>query len=325
MHHMHDPKSMSNTYDMSVVADRSGALPPAPASASSPRSAAARSLIMRAAERLYATRGLAGVSIRQIGEAAGQRNKSAVQYHFTGRDALIKAVLAEHADAIERHRLAMMSALGDPAGMSLRDQLRCAVLPRIEHQIDLGTPSWYARFLAQIVVEPALRDHAVRAHLDTPSLRRLYDAIHAARAAVRPGNAEGAAVRAGNAGGAAVRAGNAGGAAEPAANAGGAAVRAGNAGGAERDPGATARREAMTRQLIVHMCAELETDLAAGRARAEAAAGAWRRLGEDLVTALCGMVGALDADDPAVDDPAVGAPAVGASGERLRGSRPPER
>ncbi|MEV0148802.1 MULTISPECIES: TetR family transcriptional regulator [unclassified Nonomuraea] len=230
---------------------------------------------MRAAERLYATRGLAGVSIRQIGEAAGQRNKSAVQYHFTGRDALIKAVLAEHADAIERHRLAMMSALGDPAGMSLRDQLRCAVLPRIEHQIDLGTPSWYARFLAQIVVEPALREHAVRAHLDTPSLRRLYDAIHAARAA----------------------------------------VRAGNAGVAERDPGATARREAMTRQLIVHMCAELETDLAAGRARAEAAAQAWRRLGDDLVTALCGMVGALDADDPA----------AGASGEDLRGSRPPER
>ncbi|MFI6789652.1 TetR/AcrR family transcriptional regulator [Nonomuraea sp. NPDC050383] len=310
MQHKHDAKSMSNTYDVSVVADRNGALPPAPASASSPRSAAARSLIMRAAERLYATRGLAGVSIRQIGEAAGQRNKSAVQYHFTGRDALIKAVLAEHADAIERHRLAMMSALGDPAGMSLRDQLRCAVLPRIEHQIDLGTPSWYARFLAQIVVEPALRDHAVRAHLDTPSLRRLYDAIHAARAAVRAGNA--------------------GGAAESAGNAGGVAVRAGNAGRAERDPGATARREAMTRQLIVHMCAELETDLAAGRARAEAAAGAWRRLGEDLVTALCGMVGALDADDPARADPAradpaVGAPAVGASGERLPGSRPPER
>ncbi|MEV0199132.1 TetR family transcriptional regulator [Nonomuraea sp. NPDC050691] len=217
---------------------------------------------MRAAERLYATRGLAGVSIRQIGEAAGQRNNSAVQYHFTGRDALIKAVLAEHAEAIERHRLAMMTALGDPARMSPRDRLRCAVLPRVEHQVELGTPSWYARFLAQIAVEPALREHAVRTHLETPSLRRLYDAMHAERAA-----------------------------------------RLGRGGrGARDDPGGTARREAMTRQLVVHMCAELETDLAAGQAagrvRAGDAAAAWRRLGEDLVTGLVGLVAALDADDP---------------------------
>ncbi|GAA2271937.1 hypothetical protein GCM10010149_12250 [Nonomuraea roseoviolacea subsp. roseoviolacea] len=245
---------------------------------SSPRSAAARRLIMRAAERLYATRGLAGVSIRQIGEAAGQRNNSAVQYHFAGRDALIEAVLAEHAAAIERHRLAMMTALGDPARMSPRDRLRCAVLPRVEHQIALGTPSWYARFLAQIAVEPALREHAVRVHLETPSLRRLYDAMHAERAVV---HAERAVVHAERAEGTA---------------------RAGR-GGRESwaEPGATARREAMTRQLVVHMCAELETDLAAGRAAgrvgAVEAAAAWRRLGDDLVTGLLGLVAALDADD----------------------------
>ncbi|NUW41965.1 TetR/AcrR family transcriptional regulator [Nonomuraea rhodomycinica] len=225
---------------------------------------------MRAAERLYATRGLAGVSIRQIGEAAGQRNNSAVQYHFAGRDALIEAVLAEHAAAIERHRLAMMTALGDPARMSPRDRLRCAVLPRVEHQIELGTPSWYARFLAQIAVEPALREHAVRTHLETPSLRRLYDAMRAERAVPREG--------------------------------GGREPRDDGGRGPCDDGGATARREAMTRQLVVHMCAELETDLAAGRAAGRVgpddAAAAWRRLGDDLVTGLLGLVAALDAADP---------------------------
>jgi AcrR family transcriptional regulator len=75
----------------------------------SARAAPARDKLMRAAERLYAELGFAKVSVRQIGEAAGQRNKSAVQYHFTSRDELIKAILARHAAAIEKHRIAMVA------------------------------------------------------------------------------------------------------------------------------------------------------------------------------------------------------------------------
>ncbi|MGW0809682.1 TetR/AcrR family transcriptional regulator [Nonomuraea sp. NPDC002799] len=213
------------------------------------RSATVRALIMRTAERLYAAQGFAAVSMRQIGEAAGQRNKSAVQYHFAGRDELIKAILAEHAEAVERHRFAMMSPLGEPGRMPLREQLRCIVQPKIEHHVDLGTPSWYGRFLAQVAVEPALREYAVLAHLNTPSLRRLYDAIHAVHAHHD-----------------------------------------------EHDPGRGARREAMIRQLLVHMSAELEAELAREQPGAVAAADAWRRLGADLTTALCGLVGALDAN-----------------------------
>lgn len=201
----------------------------APASA---RSVLVRHVIMRTAERLYATHGLAEVSLRQIGQAAGQRNKSAVQYHFSGRDDLIKAILAEHAEAIERHRLALAARWGEPGP---RDRVGHIVLPRIEHHIELGTPSWYGRFLAQVTVEPALREYAVRAHLNTASLRRLHDAGH-------PGSA---------------------------------------------------RSKDMTRQLIVHMSAELETELAREQPPAPVAAAAWRRLGADLVTAVTGLTMAL--------------------------------
>lgn len=201
----------------------------APASA---RSLLVRHVIMRTAERLYATHGLAEVSLRQIGQAAGQRNKSAVQYHFSGRDDLIKAILAEHAEAIERHRLALAARRGEPGP---RDRVGHIVLPRIEHHIELGTPSWYGRFLAQVTVEPALREYAVRAHLNTASLRRLHDAGH-------PGSA---------------------------------------------------RSKDMTRQLIVHMSAELETELAREQPPAPVAAAAWRRLGADLVTAVTGLTMAL--------------------------------
>jgi AcrR family transcriptional regulator len=138
----------------------------------------ARGKLMRAAEQLYAEQGFAAVSIRQIGEAAGQRNKTAVQYHFTSRDELIKTILTEHAEAIERRRFAMVEALAPPGEVTLADQIACIVLPTIEHHVELGTPSWYARFLAQAQVEPQLRDHTVRIHLHSPSLRRMRELGH---------------------------------------------------------------------------------------------------------------------------------------------------
>ena len=41
-----------------------------------------RDQIIRAAEELFAARGIDGVSLREINRAAGQSNTGAVQYHF---------------------------------------------------------------------------------------------------------------------------------------------------------------------------------------------------------------------------------------------------
>ena len=48
--------------------------------------------IVLVAERLFAARGIEGVSLRQIGAAAGNGNNSAVQYHFGTKDRLVQAV-----------------------------------------------------------------------------------------------------------------------------------------------------------------------------------------------------------------------------------------
>src|SRR4051794_41913128 len=48
--------------------------------------------IVLAAEALFAERGVEGVSLRQIGTAAGNGNNSAVQYHFGTKDRLVQAV-----------------------------------------------------------------------------------------------------------------------------------------------------------------------------------------------------------------------------------------
>jgi AcrR family transcriptional regulator len=212
----------------------------------SPRSIRARDKLMNTAERLYAENGFANVSIRMIREEAGHRNKSAVQYHFSTRDELIQAILTRHAAAIEKHRLSMVAALdasGTSGEVSLREWITCVIAPSIEHHIELGTPSWYGRFLAQAVVEPSFREHATQAHLQAPSFRRLEQ--------LRPLREQ------------------------------------------DHDPEFADRHAAMIRLLIVHMSAELEADLAGGRIAQDAAEQSWRRLGEQLITAVCGLSSAL--------------------------------
>ena len=56
---------------------------------------ATRLQLLATAERLFAERGIAGVSLREIGAAAGQRNNSATQYHFESKHGLVLA-LCEH-------------------------------------------------------------------------------------------------------------------------------------------------------------------------------------------------------------------------------------
>jgi AcrR family transcriptional regulator len=66
-----------------------------------PRAATARGTrtrehILDVAERLWGERGVEGVSLREIRLAAGQRNSSALQFHFGGRDGLVLALAQRH-------------------------------------------------------------------------------------------------------------------------------------------------------------------------------------------------------------------------------------
>ncbi|MDO3014677.1 helix-turn-helix domain containing protein [Mycobacteroides abscessus subsp. abscessus] len=57
-------------------------------------------VILMAAERMFAERG-AGVALRDIAAAAGQRNNSAVHYHFGDRDGLVRAIVNRRLEAVE--------------------------------------------------------------------------------------------------------------------------------------------------------------------------------------------------------------------------------
>jgi len=69
-----------------------------------------------AAARLFAERGIDNVSIAEIVRTAGQRNASAVHYHFGSRDEVLRGVLARHVPVIadRRHEL-LVRARSRPA------------------------------------------------------------------------------------------------------------------------------------------------------------------------------------------------------------------
>lgn len=139
------------------------------------QSGATRELILTAAEQLYAERGVYAVSNRQVSEAAGQGNNAAVGYHFGTRADLVRAIARKHARRVEEARARLVAEAGDST--DLRDWVSCLVRPLTEHLAGHGSPTWYARFCAQVMTDPALHQIMVEESLSSPSLRRVLDAL----------------------------------------------------------------------------------------------------------------------------------------------------
>jgi AcrR family transcriptional regulator len=139
------------------------------------RSDATREQILLAAERLFAEHGLYAVSNRQVSEAAGQGNNFAVGYHFGTKTDLIRAIFRRHDDRIDELRTALVAATA--GSDSVRDWVACLVRPVTEHLAELGSPSWYGRFGAQVTTDPALRALTTDEALSRPSIQRILDGL----------------------------------------------------------------------------------------------------------------------------------------------------
>jgi AcrR family transcriptional regulator len=107
----------------------------------------ARSDILDAAERLIAERGIQ-VPLRDIAVAAGQRNNSAVNYHFRNRQDLIDAIVRRRLEPMEHERAQMVEALVNTrdAPADARDDVRAWLRIMVLPFTAVGSPH-YARFL----------------------------------------------------------------------------------------------------------------------------------------------------------------------------------
>lgn len=130
---------------------------------------------MAAAERLFAEQGLSAVSNRQISEAAGQGNVTAVSYHFGSRAGLVRAIMSKHGaqtDLLRQRHLAKVTDSGD-----VRAWVGCLVRPVPEHLASLGVPSWHARFAVQVMTDPMTRALVTDEALTREPLRQLLDGL----------------------------------------------------------------------------------------------------------------------------------------------------
>jgi AcrR family transcriptional regulator len=110
--------------------------------------------MISAAEQLVAERGLGAVSMRMVGEAAGQRNHSAVQFHFGSWEGLLQSIAADRMGPINQERLAMLERLDHEGRRAdVRGLVEALVVPLSNSTI--GRPgSFYARFLAVSYADP---------------------------------------------------------------------------------------------------------------------------------------------------------------------------
>lgn len=155
-----------------------------------------RDRLIDAAARLFAERGIAAVSLREINREAGAKNAVAVQYHFGDRAGILRAITAKHAPDVDARRHAMLdeyeakgesdlrtlvSALVRPLASKLEDRVGGLEYLQIHAELTNITPQrdssgdepnrkdsmqrW------RLLVEPFITDDAARLHRRFAAIR----------------------------------------------------------------------------------------------------------------------------------------------------------
>src|SRR5438309_6346071 len=109
--------------------------------------------LIRAGEKLFARHGIHGVTVRQLNAMAGQRNTTALHYHFGSRDGLVRAIVERHqavVDAERMNRLERMAA--DP---TVRDLVALYLEP-LAAELDSASGRDYLRIVPQMLETPGL-------------------------------------------------------------------------------------------------------------------------------------------------------------------------
>jgi AcrR family transcriptional regulator len=123
--------------------------------------------LISAAEELFASHGIDGVSLREINRVAGAKNASALQYHFRDRDGLLGALIAKHRRDVEARRHAMLDAYEAEGRDDLRALAGALVRPMAAKLADPNGGPEYMQILADLMNRP--RPVVDRADLDDPT------------------------------------------------------------------------------------------------------------------------------------------------------------
>lgn len=89
-----------------------------------------RDALLEQGALLFARRGVAGVTAKELHAAAGARNASALHYHFGGQEGLVAAIITLHVAAVEERRARLVAEI-EAAGTEadLRALVRALAAP----------------------------------------------------------------------------------------------------------------------------------------------------------------------------------------------------
>ncbi|MCF3131707.1 helix-turn-helix transcriptional regulator [Streptomyces olivochromogenes] len=113
-----------------------------------------RGKLIRAAEQLFAARGIDGVSLSEIKRAAGQRNAMALQYHFGDRAGLLRAILDKHLPAVDARREVLLQQYEDSGTADLRSLAAALVLPAAAKLADPDGGREFLQIVAELLNRP---------------------------------------------------------------------------------------------------------------------------------------------------------------------------
>jgi AcrR family transcriptional regulator len=137
----------------------------------------AASALISAAERLFATRGIDGVSLREINREAGQRNTTSLQYHFGDRRGLLRAIMAKHRTEVDARRNALLDQYEATGTPDVRALASAFVLPLVAKLHDPDGGRAYLRIAAELVNRSNRVDPGEPSILPDPQAREPRDSI----------------------------------------------------------------------------------------------------------------------------------------------------
>ncbi len=117
-----------------------------------------RARILSAAEALFATHGVDGVSLREITRASGTRNTVGLQYHFKDRNGLLRAILAKHLPDVDARRNALLDACEAGARNDLRTMTAALVLPWASKLDDADGGPEFLQIYAELLNRPRVAE-----------------------------------------------------------------------------------------------------------------------------------------------------------------------
>ena len=136
--------------------------------------------IKAAAQILFAQRGVDGVTVQEIVNAAGQRNNAALHYHFGSKEELIRQMVVDGASVLDERRRGMLLEIEARGGPSTIREVMLVLLTPV---IELGDDE---RWRGYIRFTSSLQASAIRSRRSASKAFRRFSSRHSVPKISRP-------------------------------------------------------------------------------------------------------------------------------------------